>query len=388
MLSATTAPTGHDLLADMPRHADLLEAISDLEYVPATLKRQDSYVKELEEQVTEALGKVEVLTEKTKKERAEHLRIRDATASKWAHTLTGRGKKYEEKATKEEREYHHALEKEMEAKDTLGTYQQLLEDAKRAHEKLIEKAERLKALKEELESLYERIFDGPSPDFPEEDEMERELRAAQNFHDQIQAQISVDSQAAEILKKADQTLGQCVSNIEQAVNQTRWGGNDTRTQTALSEGVSLTSKVQTLIGQAQHVSPLVQSIEVTRIPYGLARDSMYWDDSPEDTLSQGRLRGLVRDLSGSKMRLKAEHDAAFARAQSLDSELERATKRLQTARSVIHEYRRVLFESLSASWKASVVESPLNPGPPSHWKSNNPFAAVVARTASASGQGQ
>lgn len=91
------------LRMDAPRHAELLQSISELEYVPTTIKMQEDYVGDLEQQVTESYARLESLTEQTQKERAEYEKMRDATAVKLAHTLTGRGKKFEAKAHKEER---------------------------------------------------------------------------------------------------------------------------------------------------------------------------------------------------------------------------------------------------------------------------------------------
>lgn len=51
-------------------------------------------------------------------------------------------------------------------------------------------------------------------EFPEEDELERELQKAQVFHDQIQDQMNSDRQAADFLQRAGQSLGSCISLLD------------------------------------------------------------------------------------------------------------------------------------------------------------------------------
>ncbi|KAJ7452068.1 hypothetical protein B0H11DRAFT_299908 [Mycena galericulata] len=91
--------------------------------------QQESYVAGLRAERAEAAARVRVLERHAKRERKEHEALRDSTARRLAHKLTGRKEKFEAKTSKEEREYVEALEKDMQEKRQLATLETLLVEA-------------------------------------------------------------------------------------------------------------------------------------------------------------------------------------------------------------------------------------------------------------------
>lgn len=59
--------------------------------------------------------------------------------------------------------------------------------------------------------------------FPEDDRLEYELNAAEKRHDQIQATLNAESRAAEILARAVKYMDGCQSNMEEALEYSRYG---------------------------------------------------------------------------------------------------------------------------------------------------------------------
>lgn len=80
-----------------------MAAIAELDYIPSAVSQQTAYLKDLEVQLRRSEEKLKKLAETTKKERKEHEALRDSTARRLAHKLTGRREKFEARASKEER---------------------------------------------------------------------------------------------------------------------------------------------------------------------------------------------------------------------------------------------------------------------------------------------
>ena len=91
------------ILQNASYHSHILSAIAELDYIPSAVSQQVAYVKDLEAQLQRSAEKLKKLAAATKKEREEHIHIRDSSVLRLAHTLVGKKAKYEEKASKEER---------------------------------------------------------------------------------------------------------------------------------------------------------------------------------------------------------------------------------------------------------------------------------------------
>lgn len=85
------------------RHAQLLRDITELDYVPSALSQQSTYLKDLREQVRAADASLKALHAATKKEWKEHVELKDSSVRKFGHKLIGKGDKFKEKVSKEER---------------------------------------------------------------------------------------------------------------------------------------------------------------------------------------------------------------------------------------------------------------------------------------------
>ncbi|KAG5653550.1 hypothetical protein H0H81_012359 [Sphagnurus paluster] len=227
-----------------PYHAQIIGSITELDYVPSALSHQTSYLKDLQEQLAQSETRLKELSAMTMRERKEHEALRDSTARRLAHKLTGRKEKFQAKASREEREYVEALEKELTERDNQNVLRQMLEEAEQVRAELSEKAQRHATLKTQLSDLYLQIFDGPTEgtayvpsietenkltqrahlvDFPEDDRLEYELQTTQTLHDQVQSTLNAECQAAEILTRADKTINACKGKVNEALGYSQYG---------------------------------------------------------------------------------------------------------------------------------------------------------------------
>lgn len=115
----------------------------------------------------------------------------------------------------------------------------------------MEKSKKHEAFKTELDSLYSRIFDGPSEcefgmrstypqyiffqlpgilntfhlplAFPEEDRLEYDAHAADKQYQQAQTLLNTESQAAELLSRAVTHMERCQVNVREALSYSEFG---------------------------------------------------------------------------------------------------------------------------------------------------------------------
>jgi len=219
--------TQEAILANAAYHTRLLTTIGQLDYIPSAKKHQISYIEDLDGQLATIQKEVAQLAEKTKRERKEHETLRDSTSRRFAHKLLGKAEEYEAKANKEEREYVQALEREVASRNNQSAVQQLLKEARNELVNLTEKEQQLHSAKTELTTLYDRVFDGPTESFPEDDRLEYDLHAEEKRHDQIQATLNSESRATENLARAVRFMDACQSSMQEALGYSRydmWGG--------------------------------------------------------------------------------------------------------------------------------------------------------------------
>ncbi|KAH0579995.1 hypothetical protein H2248_002814 [Termitomyces sp. 'cryptogamus'] len=348
-------------------HSRLISTISELDYVPSALKLQTSYVDDLQTRLEESQALLRKLSEATKKERKEHESLRDSTTRRLAHKLTGRKDQFQAMATKEEREYVEALEKEYAERDTYNLLVTMNEEAKREKADLADKAIRYEALKKELSDLYMLVFDGPTEEYPEDDRLEYQVQSTQALHEQIQDTLNAECpQVKEALAHSQRDM---------------WGGSRLNTvwdRNALSLAQALARQADSLCQQARNVSPFVELIGPLKIAQGsLVRDIFFSPDVISETEYHNKIASTASDLQQAHDRLRAERDAAQRRANNAGNQLIEVADALETERLALASYRREIFLGISRE-----EDHPSSPDqPPGYYAASAQLEASAATEA-------
>jgi hypothetical protein len=85
------------------------------------------------------------------------------------------------------------------------------------------KLERYNLTKQDLAQLYNKIFDGPTQAYPEDDQLEYQLQQAQGRYNDIQGFLNRESQALNLLQSANSALLGCNSKMQEALSYSQWG---------------------------------------------------------------------------------------------------------------------------------------------------------------------
>ncbi|KAJ7756327.1 hypothetical protein B0H16DRAFT_698105 [Mycena metata] len=336
-------------------HAELLAAIASLDYAPSALTEQEALIASLERTARANAARIDTLEQKTQKERKEHEDLRDSTTRRFAAKLTGRKDKFEAKASKEEREYVEALEKEMQEKRQQANLETMISEAKAVRNDLLSKVEIHNVTKGDLEALYSRIFDGPTQAYPEDDHLEYELQQAQGRYNEIQSYLNRASQSTSMLQSADIALRQCNREVQQALNYSEWdmwgGGTftDMMERNALSSAEGLAMQAATYVQQAMIADPQVQPIGQISIAHGSIMSDVIFDNVFTDMAFHKKIKASALNLEAVQLNLTRELNLARSRAGAVGADLTAAADALTRAREALHTFRRHVFENLSGN---------------------------------------
>ncbi|KAJ7877986.1 hypothetical protein B0H14DRAFT_2712289 [Mycena olivaceomarginata] len=394
MMSATTDA----VLENTAYNFQLLAAIAELDYVPPALEQQESYLAGLEKEWAQLTDEITFLEEQTKKEKKEHEALRDSTTRRFAAKITGKKEKFEAKASKEEKEYIEALEKEMQYKRQQETLETLITEAKALRLDLQRKLERYNKTKQDLAALYSKVFDGPTQAYPEDDQLEYKLQQAQNRYNEIQGSLNRESQALHLLDSADSALEMCCSQLQEALGYSQmdmYGGGqvtDMMERNALTSAEGHASQAKMFVQQAMMTSPQVQADGPDYHRPWVCRPSFshrkganltgntvpssamcIFDNIFTDMAFHEKIKASVSNVEDVKSNASviAQYNLTKLRARGIGAELKVAADALTHARSDV-------FDSLSGNGNVPPLshnaDSAPPPGPPPQYHEETSYA--------------
>jgi len=348
-----SSPITERILQAADTHASLISQMADLEHVPATLEQQETYLKDLDANLLKLKKELGRLRSITSKERKEHQDLRDSFARRYAHKLTGRSEKFVSKIEKEEREFldaHHnqqvAEEREQYLEETIAETNQRVAD-------LTIQAREYESLRQRSEELYNRVFEGPTPGFPEEDQMELAVENAKSFFTESQARYSSDVFAQSLLAKAEGLIALAVRHSESALSASTWdlwgGGTvaDILERDSLSKAQATLSQAQMLLAQAVDRQNAIGPFENVTVASGHVLGDVIFDNPFSDYQFREKIKKTHFQLRALYRQVKNE--AQTQKLRTLDSKNNQgdAKAQLTSARSELEQIRREVFERVT-----------------------------------------
>ncbi|KAK7447046.1 hypothetical protein VKT23_014256 [Stygiomarasmius scandens] len=247
--------------------------------------------------------------------------------------------------------------------------EEMIVEATKTKLDLQEKADRLKLIQQEISTLYENVFGGPTAEFPRDDQLESQLKSAQETYDAIQAHLNSESQAVNLLNKANGLMQACMNYMNEALSYSTWdiygGGtlSDMMERNALSNAAMTASKAELLIHQAQRASPQVQPIPPLRVHEISMIGDVFFDNVFSDIAAHSKIERNKNELEQAHKRLKAELRAVKARAQQTGADLLEASEVLSDCRKELERFRRETFERVggisSAPMNSNISRAPV-----------------------------
>ncbi|KAF9027828.1 hypothetical protein BDZ89DRAFT_1133960 [Hymenopellis radicata] len=337
------------ILENASAYTCIQASLAELRHVPTVLKTQSQKLKTLEKELSRTIVDVRQLDEATRKQRDEHEQMRDATARKLAYKLAGKKEKFEEIASKEERDYVDALNRQVVARRRQEELEMDITKAKAEHNELTGKMNSYDILKDDLWNLCESVFEGQND--PRDTELKEQLFHAEVTQELFTRQDANDRHVVTILQQAEDKMKVCHTKIMKEVfEQTRgdvYGSSaksDKAKRNNLREARALGDEAIALIRTAQNATAEVQDIGEFVVPQVSVRLEAFFLQTVFEIPFRSAMGESGEQVIVAHKRLKEELTGALRRAERSRADLVVAIEVVNECRANVTAYRRGRFD--------------------------------------------
>lgn len=332
-----------------PRNSELLRILSETDYAKPALQQQDLYIKDLEKEIKDLDKRIADLENKRKAELKDHEKYRDSVMKRFAYKVSRKEEKFNVKAEKEEREYFEALQDEHKAKELRNNTSATLSQAS-SHKKTLEAvASQHTQAQISLDDLYNTIFEGPTPDFPEEDSAENLANDALYHYQRLRTKAESQLQVLGILKSAISKMSQARYSMADALSHSRmdmFGGgmmSDMMERSALSQAEVSLTETRMLIEQARRFSPELRQLPPVNIAQGNLMSDVMFDNIFTDMDFHEKIKASQLQLERAAQDLNGQLKGAEERYQGTRKQVEQRIEDLTNARAALQAVRQSVF---------------------------------------------
>ncbi|KAL3470227.1 hypothetical protein BJX99DRAFT_239903 [Aspergillus californicus] len=338
------------IAATKERHSQILADLEAVDRAPDALRSHQAYYSDLQRQFTNTSHSLEEIRNLTRSEREKHERYRDSTIRRLLYRTTGKRADFEERADQEMKKYYIALERENETKGQKEMLEgQIAEAANRLKELRGACAHRSR-LNDELETIYKRLFEGPTEDFPEEDAQEEATNAARTCYKELSGQLDNVHQAAQCLGKAQLTIKEALLSIYEAIRHCErdiWGFGgilaDMGQQDCLSRAQQKVSQTQMLVSQAMRLDRHVQALPTMRIVQHDMISSIIFDNAFYNISFLNMVQQSFDEVKHAEQVLGTQLRRTKSRAADLQLQADQAKATLDSAQKDLRKIREESF---------------------------------------------
>ena len=343
--------TQEKIFSAATQNANLLHSLANTDYAGPALKQHIVYVDDLKRQLSKNEKLLDHLASRTRAELKDHEKYRDSHIEKFAYKIGGRKEIFDAKASKEEKEYFDALTAEHRAKQEKAQLEADLHEAGRIMVDLEAVKKQHQRLQKQLDSLYNSIFEGPTPDVPGEDQQEQQMLHARAASDEAEYASRIEKQIVSILSESMNVLNVCLKDMTKALNASdldmfNVGGilADVAERNALSRAQDGISKVHMLVNQANRLQPQVRPLGAVNIQEGDFTRDVLFDNIYSDYQFHKKIKEGNQQMLAASKHLAQQLEAAKQREQGWGGELERAKGKLEEARGELQRTRMDAFQ--------------------------------------------
>lgn len=328
----------------------ILERLAETDYAKPKLDETNKLIDTLESALLSLSKNIVELEQVTHYEKEDHMKYHEATWRRLAYHMSGHKEKYESRAKKEEREYFEAVQQEQKAKDKLKTLKKKmyeLGESKRSQEAVVKENQQAQ---KELDTLYDSIFGGKTPDLPEEDRQEEAVNRARAAYNEVQHRLEPEQQAVKILTDAQHSIQEAIHHLDQALtrNHSDLLGNgsdmgEVMEKHSMSKAQSAAARTDMLVKEARKLSPKIEDIGSVKIS---TNNMMSVFDDPTTGMRK-RIEQSDTELRYTSASLSGQVSSAKRRVKALQEEAAKAQGKLDEARAELQRIRTEAFKKMA-----------------------------------------
>ncbi|KAI1083053.1 hypothetical protein F5B20DRAFT_444275 [Whalleya microplaca] len=358
----------------IPRNRQLLSVLSETDHAGPALQQQNRYIDDLTKELSALQKRIGILDRKRAKELKEHEKYRDSVMRRFAYRVGGKTDKFEAKAEKEEKEYFAVLQEEQQAKEQQGSLKSMRSEALGVLRDLKTQVERHNAAQQELDSLYDSIFQGPTQGFPQEDSLERNSESALQAYHNSRVKVETEQQVTRILSDALQRLLAAIEYTEDALSHSRmdmFGGGtftDMMERNALDKAEGQVGQMLSLMRHAKRLSPEVHDLPRVSVAHGSIMSDVFFDNIFTDMAFHEKIKDTRAALERCHYSLRDQLARARSRAQEAEETMNSHASSLKNAREELQKVREQIFERISSGQETDFAnrtdDTPADAPPP------------------------
>ncbi|KAK1962429.1 hypothetical protein LY78DRAFT_643101 [Colletotrichum sublineola] len=343
------------ILQAAARNRELLAVLAETDNAIPDLTQQRRLIADLDRQLQQSDKTLGALEARRKKELKDHEKYRDSVMRRFVHKAVGKRDKFDERAAREEREYFDVLQQEHREKEVNGNLRAQLAAAREAAGPLEAAARRHDEAQCALDTLYDAIFAGPTPAYPDDDRLERDAEEARRAYHDTRSMAEAEQHAIRLLTAAAGRMGDALRGMDDALSHSRmdmFGGGGTMTdmmeRSALQRAEAAVQEARGLVAQAGRMTPHVGGpLPPVAINHGglvgdVLFDNVFTDMAFHDEIKKSRLsvERCAAALGGILRETRARH-------QELTWRLKAQGPRLESTRTALQKEREKVFERIA-----------------------------------------
>ncbi|CEJ89764.1 hypothetical protein VHEMI05589 [[Torrubiella] hemipterigena] len=336
-------------------NAELLTILANTEHAIPTAEEHDRLIADLQQQIAETEKKKKNVERKKNITQEQHEKYRDSRVKRFLYKATGKKERYQEKASAEEQKHFAMIQELRDTEDVLASLVSHLGGTVEVKPSLDAEAKKHKDAEIRLEDLYNSIFSGPTPSFPEEDVAEQRYIESSKAYRQAKMDEQKESTCATLLGEAKRQMSKAFQEIDRALQYSRadmFGGGmmmDMMERNHLSECQRWYSESQITVTRAQNASPMVGAMPQVYINTGNIMTDVFFDNIFTDMAFHKeikRARGEMDRLWGA---LTHELAASISRRDALRGNATLAEQAVASAREILQVERSKIFDQVLRS---------------------------------------
>ncbi|BEI82884.1 hypothetical protein CcaverHIS002_0307520 [Cutaneotrichosporon cavernicola] len=341
--------------AVIAEHRNLEAQLSATAYAPPTLAQVRAQAERVLAAIAADQAGLDALKRRTEREHKDWRDIETRTLKRlWVrvkHPIHGRERLTDLEA-KEEAEYVAARTAELSAAARLDLLKSQSTALQQQVGQLSSVADSNARAAAALQALYSVAFDGPTPQFPQEDAVEGAYTAAVREYETAQGARWAEGEALRLLKEADQLLGSAIKTTRGAgdfATINSYGGPanfDILERSELAGAQRDADQARLLVQQAGQVLPGMPGIQAVELPKGNMVADVFFDTTWSELAFQGRIDAADTHLQNARKSLGVIIEQVQRQVGSSSPAAQAALQRLEQTRAALFEVRRNIMNSL------------------------------------------
>lgn len=319
-----------------PKTTELIRLLEQTKHIRSDVALQQKIVSDLESQLADSNRELDGLDRKRLADLESHKKYRDGSVMRFLYKASGKENSFAGQAEREEQNYHNTLQQAHLASEHNSTMRAKLKQELKTKNELDQHMQGYLGLQKQLEDIYDDIFTGPTPEFPEEDTKEIESDEALSAYVATKTALELHQKALDLLEKATSTMTAGLQQVDKALQS-----GDMNQLRALNQARELVQQSKTTVDQLVKLGA-----DVIELPPEANPRTMEVTSNLGDTWGKVDITGGRQEVARCTAALSHALSQAKEKKYYLTKELRRKEEEMEEARTELQRVRRGIFEKV------------------------------------------